>query len=89
LDKQDSRRRDLEHQILDLIICEAKVDPSRITPEATLASLEVHSVDIVMLMLAIEDKFGVYIPIDGKIAEAKDVSSFVGSIADHLTEKND
>lgn len=85
LDKLDnSRRRDLEHQILDLIISEGKLEPSRVTSEATLESLDVHSIDIVMLMLAIEDKFGVYIPIDGKIAEAKDVGSFVHSVADHL-----
>jgi acyl carrier protein len=87
LDKQNSRRQDLEQQILELIIREAKLDPSRITPEATLASLEVHSIDIVMLMMSIEDKFGVYIPIDGRIAEAKDVSSFVRSVAEHLLGK--
>jgi acyl carrier protein len=84
LEKQDDRRRGLERQILDLIISEAKLDPSRITPDATLVSLEVHSIDIVMLMLEIEDKFGIYIPIDGKIAEARDVRSFVSSIVDHL-----
>jgi acyl carrier protein len=81
---QDKRRQDLEKQILDLVIQDTKLDPSRITPDATLESLEVHSIDIVMLMMSIEDKFGVYIPIDGNIAEVKDVRGFVQSIADHI-----
>ena len=32
--------------------------------------------DIVMILMAIEEKFGVYVPIDGQIAEAKDLTSF-------------
>lgn len=74
----------MERQILDLIISEGNIDPSRITPGATLDSLEVQSMDIVMILMAIEEKFGVYVPIDGQIAEAKDLTSFVGSVADRI-----
>jgi acyl carrier protein len=84
LSEEDIRRQDLERQIMDLIIAEGKIDISRVTPDATLASLNVQSVDIVMFMMAIEEKFGVYIPIDGELAEAKDLNKFVKSIADHI-----
>ncbi len=77
-------REELTERILDIIIAESKVDRSRITPDATLESLEVQSIDIVMILMAIEEKFGVYIPIDGAIAESKNLNSFVQSVADHI-----
>ena len=89
LSHPDTARQDVERQILELIISEGKIDPARITAEATLASLEVQSMDIVMMLMAIEEKFGVYIPIDGEIAESKDLASFVRSLADHIIENHD
>jgi acyl carrier protein len=86
--QQDSSREDLERQIRDLIISEGKIDPSRITSDATLESLEVQSMDIVMILMAIEEKFGVYVPIDGQIAEAKDLNSFVRSVAEHIVDNH-
>lgn len=70
----------LAEQILEVIISEGKIDRSRATPDATLESLEVQSIDIVMILMAIEEKFGVYVPIDGDIAETKDLSGFVRQI---------
>lgn len=84
MSQQDVRREGLERQILDLIISEGKIDPTRITPDATIKSLDVESIDIVMILMAIEEKFDVYIPVDGQIAEAKNLTSFVRSIADHV-----
>lgn len=81
---QDISREDLERQILDVIVAEGMIDPSRITPDATLESLAVGSMDVVMILMAIEEKFSVYVPIDGQIAEAKDLSGFVSSLADHI-----
>ncbi len=84
LNQTDSRRQDVERQILELIINEGKIDPSRITPDATLESLEVQSMDTVMILMAIEEKFGVYVPIDGQIAEARDLNTFIRSVSDHI-----
>ncbi len=74
----------LVEQILDVIISEGKIDPAKATPDATLASLEVQSIDIVMILMAIEEKFGVYVPIDGGMAEAKDLSGFVRQIESRI-----
>jgi acyl carrier protein len=82
-------REELAERILDIIIAESKFDRSRITPDATLESLDVQSIDIVMILMAIEEKFGVYIPIDGKIAESKNLNSFVQSVADHISRAHD
>lgn len=72
--------RPLADQILEVIISEGKIDPAKATPDATLESLEVQSIDIVMILMVIEEKFGVYVPIDGGIAEAKDLGGFVQQI---------
>ena len=37
---------------------------------ATNAALEVQSVDVVMIPMALEGKFGVHISVDGRLAEA-------------------
>jgi len=74
----------LAEQILDVIVSEGKIDRTKVTPEATLESLEVQSMDVVMILMAIEQKFGVYIPIDGGIAEAADVTNFVENVAERI-----
>jgi acyl carrier protein len=79
-----TREDDLNRQILDVIIAEGKVDPSRITPDATLESLEVESMDVVLILMAIEEKFDVYVPIDGQIAEAENLNRFVEIVADQV-----
>lgn len=90
MSQQDIRpsREDLERQILDLIISEGKIDPARIVPGATIKSLEVESMDIVLILMSIEERFDVYIPVNGQIAEAKDLTSFVRSIADQIQGTN-
>ena len=79
-----TEREQLAGQILDVIVSEGKIDRTKVTPEATLESLEVQSMDVVMILMAIEQKFGVYIPIDGGIAEAADVTSFVENVAERI-----
>ncbi len=74
----------LVDQILEVIVSEGKIDRARATPDATLESLEIQSIDIVMILMAIEEKFGVYVPIDGSIAEAKDLNGFVQQIESRI-----
>ncbi len=78
------KRDSLAAQIFEVIVSEGKIDPAKATPDATLASLEVQSIDIVMILMAIEEKFGVYVPIDGGMAEAKDLSGFVRQIESRI-----
>lgn len=74
----------LADQILDVIVSEGKIERARATPEATLESLEIQSIDIVMILMAIEERFGVYVPIDGSIAEAKNLNGFVQQIESRI-----
>ncbi|WP_253708061.1 acyl carrier protein [Bradyrhizobium sp. WD16] len=74
----------LADQILEVIVSEGKIDRARATPDATLESLEIQSIDIVMILMVIEEKFGVYVPIDGSIAEAKDLNGFMQQIESRI-----
>ncbi len=74
----------LVEQLLDVIVTEGKIDRAKLTPDATLESLEVQSMDIVMILMAIEERFGVYIPIDSAVSEARNVTSFVDSVANRI-----
>ena len=57
------------------------VDREKVTMDATIESLDLKSIDIVMILTAIEDKFDVYIPMDGPFHDAKDVKSLIDAIA--------
>jgi acyl carrier protein len=67
-------------QIVDMVVAEGMVDRDRIKPDSTLESLEIASMDIVMILLSIEEKFGVYIPIDGELGAVKNFSEFVDTV---------
>jgi acyl carrier protein len=45
--------------ILDIVAEEALVDRARLEPEATLESLGIASLDIISIVFALEDRFGI------------------------------
>jgi acyl carrier protein len=79
----------LVEEIIDVIAAEGMVDKSKITPDATIESLDLKSVDIVMILTALEEKFNVYIPMDGSLQEAKDVKSLIDALAEHIEHERE
>ncbi len=49
-------------EILDIVAQKALIDRSKLTPEVSLADLNVSSLDLVEVMFALEDKFGIQLP---------------------------
>jgi len=74
-------------QIIDVIASEGMVDREQITMDATIESLNLKSIDIVMILTALEDKFDVYIPMDGPFHEAKDVKGLVDAVAAYIIQE--
>ena len=58
-------------EILDLIAVETSVPRERLAPDATIASLEIASLDLVQAVFAIESRFGVEIPVIGERDDAE------------------
>ncbi len=79
----------LVDEIIDVIAAEGMIDKTKITPDATIESLDLKSVDIVMILTALEEKFNVYIPMDGSLQEAKDVKSLINALADHIGKERE
>ncbi len=84
---KNADRNEIEKQIIDVFVTDGMVDRSLITPDATLESLGVQSVDVMMILMSIEEKFGVYIPIDGKIAESKNLNELITNLIDRIIEE--
>lgn len=77
----------LFEEIIDTISKEGMVDREKVTPEATIESLDLKSIDIVMILTAIEEKFDVYIPMDGAFQDAKTVQDLVDALAAHIKKE--
>ncbi|MDE2577445.1 MAG: acyl carrier protein [Hyphomicrobiales bacterium] len=84
-----SDRNKLVDEIIDVICKEGMVDREKVKPDATIESLDLKSIDIVMILTAIEEKFDVYIPMDGSFQDAKTVQDLIDALADRIQkEKN-
>jgi len=77
--------KDIDPETLDKIIAiiaeDGMVERSAIGPDATLDSLGLESVDVVMILMAVEEKLDTYVPIDNELANARNLSEFIGFIA--------
>jgi acyl carrier protein len=66
-------------EILDVISHEALVERDKLTPDATLESLGIASLDIISIVFALEDRFGVVLE-QAEFEGVQTVSALVGLI---------
>ena len=65
--------------VLDLVAQEAPVARADLTPEAGLEGLGIASLDVISVLFALEDKFGVVVE-QGDIEHAKTVGDFTAAV---------
>lgn len=53
---------DIEQTVMDIIAKEGSVPREKVVLDATLLDLDVHSLDSVQIIFALEDKFGITVP---------------------------
>ncbi|GAC1328697.1 MAG: hypothetical protein NVSMB26_04280 [Beijerinckiaceae bacterium] len=87
VETQVQDKTQLVEDIIEVIVKEGMVDRDKVKPDATIESLDLKSIDIVMILTAIEEKFDVYIPMDGSFQDAKDVQSLIDAIAVHILKE--
>ncbi len=76
-------RADIESKIMELLVSELGLDKDKIKPEASFEEdLEVDSLGVVELLMALEDEFGVKIPDE----EAEEIGT-VGQAVDLVEKK--
>lgn len=74
-------------EIVEVIATEGMIPREKLADDATIESLGLKSIDIVMILTAIEEKFDVYIPMDGSFQEAKDLKGLVDAISAHIVKE--
>jgi len=82
----DFADRALLDKIIDVIVEEGMVDRENIVPTATIETLGLDSIEVVMILNGVEEKFEVYIPMDGEITEARNLAELVGILAKQVLE---
>ena len=81
--------KNLENGLLDLVAEEAMVERDVLHLEARLDELDIASADFVMILMAIEEKYDVYISIDNEIADLKTVQDLLNLAVKKITEAAD
>ena len=87
MEAKNPDQTELVDQIIDVIVTEGMIDREKVQPDATIESLGLKSIDIVMILTALEEKFDVYIPMDGPFHEAKDVKSLIDAMASYISKE--
>jgi acyl carrier protein len=83
---RDDRMATLDDELLDLIAQEALIDRAKLTREATLADVGLDSVDVVSVVFAVEEKYGIEIAEDA-FKDTADLGQFL-DILEGLIEKS-
>ncbi len=74
----------LKKRILDIVASEGAIDMDLLKPTAKLAEIDFVSADMIMILMALEDEFDVYIPVDESLSEAETVDALIDSLAAHI-----
>ena len=77
----------IAEKLLAIIAREGMVERDKLSMDASLDSLGVESADVVVILLAIEDEFSVYIPIDSELSDVATVGDLVNALATQIAAK--
>ncbi len=77
-------KSEIREELLKIIEEEGLIRKERLTPDATLESIGMASYDMVMILMGIEDRFGVYISVDSDLSEVTTLSGLLDVLADKI-----
>jgi acyl carrier protein len=77
-------------EILNVVAKKAMIERTRLTPEAKLSELNVSSLDMVEVMFALEEKFGIELPFNANTSagEFETVGDVIAAVEKQLAEKH-
>jgi len=78
---------EIEERLLTIVSREGLIDRSKLSNDATLESLGIASADVIVILMAVEEEFGAYIPVDGSLSDARTVGDFVAALRPHLEKQ--
>ena len=81
-----THKSDLSQQLLELVAREGMVDVSEIKPESRLEDLDIQSADFVMILMALEEEYGVYVSVDNELSEVETVQDLLTLVQAKIEE---
>jgi acyl carrier protein len=78
----------LEEELLDLVAEEGMIERDQLSREAALTDLDIASADFIMILMAIEEKYSVYISVDNEMSDLKTVQDLLTVASKKITEKS-
>ncbi len=72
-----SDKTNLSQDLLELVAREGMVDLCEIKPESRLEDLDIQSADFVMILMALEEEYGVYISVDNELSDVETVQDLL------------
>lgn len=80
-------RETLTRELLALVADEGMVEASEIAPEKRLEDLDIQSADFVMILMAIEEKYDVYISVDNELSDVETVQDLLDLVITKIEEQ--
>ena len=74
---------------MEIVSKEAMIEPDKLKPDTLLEELDIQSADYVMILMAVEEKFGVYVSVDSDLSEARTVGELAQFVARKIKEGAD
>ncbi|MBO9479788.1 hypothetical protein J7382_19780 [Shimia sp. R11_0] len=67
----------LTRELLDMVAEEGMVDRAEITAERPLEELDIQSADFIMILMAIEERYGAYVSMDNELTDVVTVQDLL------------
>jgi len=76
-------------EILDIVAQKALIDRSKLTPDVKLSDLNVSSLDMVEVVFALEDKFGIQLPFNANTSanDIRTIGDVIAMVEKQLAKK--
>lgn len=83
----DAKELEIAEQVREVIASESRIDIEKLTSEATLEDLEIESIDMVEILMGIEEKFDIYVPMNDELMNNKCVGDVIREVTRLVNEK--
>lgn len=71
----------IRERLLTIIEKEGMIAREKLLPEATMESLNMASYDMVMVLMGIEEEFGIYLSVDAELTEIETLNGLLDHLA--------
>lgn len=75
---------EIKARLLELVAKEGLVPVEKLKPEVRLEDLGLKSADLVMVLMAIEEEFKAYIPVDDSLSNAETLDDLLKALLPHI-----